>query len=106
MEFGPANFPAVIDTPIHCRWYVGGPYENIAIEFLFADVPANNTCDTGAKTGNCLAVVQSTRSDIILSTEQIQRVPILRRIAIVMLIVYEPDGFRGFHARLINDITK
>lgn len=103
MEFGPANFPAVIDSPIMCYWSVVGPHGSTAIEFLFADVPINSTCNINTRTGNCLAVVQPGQSDTVLSTPRIQRFPVLRTSALVVLVVHKPLGFRGFHARFIED---
>ena len=105
MEFGPAKFPAVIDSPMQCRWFVVGPTDGTktAIEFLYADVPSNKSCDTAARTGNCLTVVQASRSDTVLSnSSQIQEIPLVKWSAIVALYVYEPLSFRGFHARFIE----
>ena len=100
MEFGPPNFPAVIDNPMKCRWFVVGPPGMMAIEFLFADVPNDSDCDS--TTGNCLAVIQSDGTDAIHNSSYIQKIPVRRSTAMVVLFVHEPLGFRGFHARFIE----
>ena len=101
MDFGPANFPAVIDRPIKCRWIVIGPAGKAAIEFLYVDL-ANSDCKS--PTGNCIAVLQSHGRDDIHSSSQVQKVSVRRASALVVMYIYEvPSGFRGFHARFIED---
>ena len=101
MDFGPANFPAVIDSPMKCRWIVLGPPGKMAIEFLFTDL-VNSDCES--PTGNCIAVMQSHGRDVINSSSQIQKVSVRRSSAMVVMFIYEvPPGFRGFHARFIED---
>ena len=100
MDFGPASFPAVINSPVKCRWFVVGPPGRMAIEFLYADVPSNSGCDS--TTGNCLAVIQSDGMDVIHSSSHIQKIPVHRSSAMVVLFVHQPLGFRGFHARFIE----
>ena len=99
MDFGPANFPAVIDSPMKCTWFVIGPAGKMAIEFLYADL-ANNNCES--PTGNCIAVQQTSWRDDIHSSSQIQRISVDRSSAIVYMFIYDvPPGFRGLHARFI-----
>ena len=99
MDFGPANFPAVIDSPMKCTWFVIGPQGKMAIEFLYADL-ASSDCES--PTGNCIAVLQHSRLDAIRSSSQIQRISVVRSSAIVYMFIYDvPLGFRGFHARVI-----
>ena len=101
MDFGPANFPAVINSPVKCRWFVVGPIGRMAIEFLYVDVPSDSDCDS--TTGNCLAVIQSHGRDDIHSSSQIQKISVHKASAMVVLFVHQPLGFRGFHARYIED---
>ena len=99
MDFGPTNFPAVIDSPMKCTWFVLGPSGKMAIEFLYADL-ANSNCES--HTGNCIAVLQPRGRDDIHSSSQIQRISVDRSSAIVYLFIYDvPPGFRGIHARVI-----
>ena len=99
MDFGPANFPAVIDSPMKCTWFVLGPPGKMAIEFLYTGL-ANSDCES--QTGNCIVVIQFHRRDDIHSNSQIQRIFVDRSSAIVYMSVYDvPPGFRGFHARVI-----
>ena len=104
MDFGPANFPAVINStsPTECRCFVIGPPGKMAIEFLYADVP-NSDCDSKTDNFNCLVVVQSHKTDEIHSSSQIQKISVHRSSAMVVLFVNQPLGFRGFHARFIED---
>ena len=105
MDFGPANFPAVMNStsPVKCRWYVIGLSGRMAIEFLYVDVPSNSDCGSATDTLNCLAVIQSDRTDEIQSSSQIQKISVHGSSAIVVLFVHQPLGFRGFHARFIED---
>ena len=50
MDFGPANFPAVIDSPMKCTWFVLGPAGKTAIEFLYASL-ANIDCEPPNREG-------------------------------------------------------
>ena len=98
MDFGPPNFPAVIDSPMKCTWFILGPAGKMVIEFLFVDL-ANSTC---TPTGNCIAVQQTYGRDDIHSSSQIQRISVDRSSAIVYMFIPDvPPGFRGFHARVI-----
>ena len=101
MHFGPPNFPAVIDRPMKCRWFVLGPAGKMAIEFLFADI-ANNDCESA--TSNCLAVVQNHGREEINRSSQIQKVSVKRSSAMVVMYINEvSSGFRGFHARFVEE---
>lgn len=99
MDFGPANFPAVIDSPMKCTWFVVGPAGRMFIEFLYVDLAIS---DCVSPKDNCIAVQQTYGRDDIHSSSQIQRISIDRSTAIVYMLIYDvPLGFRGFHARVI-----
>ena len=101
MDFGPANFPAVIDRPMKCRWVLLGPPGKMVIEFLFTDL-VNSDCES--PTGNCIAVMQNHKREVINSSSHIQKVSVSRSSAMVVMLINEvPSGFRGFHARFIED---